>query len=80
MIGRELQRLIDLVPFEPFRIKLANGDYHDIFYPQNVAVLRGTVHIMSPDQNWTIIPFGSIACLESLIADYHGQASESENP
>ena len=75
MIKCDLQELTRREPFEPFRIKLLNGVWHDVFYPQNVAVLRRTVHMVPPDQNWVIFPLNKIASIESLIADYHGHAT-----
>ncbi len=76
MLRDDLQDLIDKEPFEPFRIKLVNGDAHDVFHPQNVAVLTTTVNITPPDQNWVLFPIDKIASVESLIADYPGQAAE----
>ncbi len=76
MLRDELEDLIAQEPFEPFRIKLVNGDFHDVFNPQNVALLVWTFHIMPPDQNWMIFPIDKIAAVESLIADYHGHRPE----
>ncbi len=76
MLRDHLQDLIDRQPFEPFRIKLVNGDSCDVFYPQNVALLRDEVNINPPDQNWILFPIDKITSVESLIADYHGNAPE----
>jgi hypothetical protein len=70
----DLRELLDHEPFEPFRVRLVNGDYHDIFYPQNVALLRFAVYLPQPDQNWVIFPINKIADIKSLIADYHAHA------
>ena len=60
-------------PFEPFRIKLVNGDAHDIFNPQTVALQRSALAIASSDQNWVLFPLDKVNSVESLIADYHGE-------
>ena len=76
MIRDELARLIAREPFEPFQIKLVNGDAHNIFYPHNIAVEKTTVSIMWPDQNWVVFPLDKIASLESLIADFAGEVAK----
>jgi hypothetical protein len=70
----ELDRLLAAEPFEPFRIKLLNGDWHDIFNPRNVALMELEVFFGPPDQNWFVFPIDKIASIESLMADFHGDA------
>jgi hypothetical protein len=70
------ENLLDLLkadPFEPFRIKLVNGDIHDIFYDQNVFIAETVVHIHSPDQNWALCPIDKVASVESLLADFQAE-------
>ena len=76
MIKLRLRRLLDADPFEPFRIKLVNGDHYDVFDPQTLSVERRVVFIASLDQNWVVFPVDKVNSIESLIADYHGQANE----
>ncbi len=76
MIREELEDLLTADPFEPFRIKLVNGDAHDVFNPQNVAVLKRKVHIAPPDQHWVIFGRDKIASIESLIADFPGELAK----
>lgn len=38
MRREEVQELIDKQPFEPFRVKLMNADFHDVFDPQTLAI------------------------------------------
>ena len=78
MIKSQLGRLLRAEPFEPFRIKLVNNDLHDVFDPQTVSFARGVVFIASEDQNWVMFPFSKINSIESVIADYHGQAAAHE--
>jgi hypothetical protein len=63
---------VDKEPFEPFRLKLVNGDWHDVFYPQNMVVMKTIVTLTPPDQNWVIFPIDKINSVESLIADFTG--------
>jgi hypothetical protein len=70
MLRDHLNDLLSTVPFEPFRIKLVNGDTHDVFDPQTLAVQQSTVVIASHDQNWAAFPIDKINSIESLIADF----------
>jgi hypothetical protein len=65
-------------PFEPFQIKLVNGDAHHVFHPDNVVVEKTTVSIMWADQNWVHFPIDKIVALESLIADFQGETAKHE--
>lgn len=69
----DLRDLLQRGPFEPFRIKLVNGEAHDIFHPQTVALQQSSLNLFPFDQNWVIFPL-DIASIELLIADYQGQA------
>ena len=55
-------------PFEPFRIRLVNGDFHNVGYPLSMALLSAGVYIASQDGHWTVFPLTSIASIESLIS------------
>ena len=70
--------LLSQNPFEPFRLKLVNGDTHDVFDPQTLALQSTTVTIASHDQNWVVFGLDKINSIESLIADYHGKSGEAD--
>ena len=80
MLRDALRNLIDADPFEPFRIKLVNGDWFDVFDPNTAAVQQVAVYIASHDQNWAVIPIDKINSIESLMADYHGHADSADQP
>lgn len=80
MITDRLRELLLADPFEPFRLKLVNGDWFDVFDPQTVAPQQATVYIASNDQNWVLFPIDKINSIESLMADYHGHADASTEP
>lgn len=75
MFVQSLEDLFTAEPFEPFRLRLVNGDSHDVFYPQAVSLLRGSLNLYHADGNWAIIPYDKIAAIESLIADFQGNVS-----
>ena len=79
-IQLRLHRLLYSGRFEPFRIKLVNGDYHDVFDPQTVSFERRVVFIAENNQNWVVFPFTKINSIESLMADYQGTLLEYEHP
>lgn len=72
----ELQDLVDSEPFEPFRIKLVNGDHIDVANPGTVAVQRSTVCLYFRDGHWLVFPLDKINSLESLVADFRGELAE----
>jgi len=70
---RDLLDLLRKDPFEPFRVRLVNGDAHDVSYPQNVVLTKRLFNIHSPDQHWVFFPLDKIASVESLLADFQGE-------
>ncbi len=54
-------------PFEPFRIKLVNGDFHDVGHPLSMAILSVGVFIASQDGHWAIFTINRISAIESLL-------------
>jgi len=68
VIEREIRILLRREPFMPFRIKLVNGDGHDVGYPDLVAVLEEGLYVASSDGHWAQFPFERIASLESLVS------------
>jgi hypothetical protein len=68
MMEEEVKRLLVRDPFEPFRIKLVNGDAHDVNAPDFVAILEEGLYIASHDGLWVEFPYDRIASLECLIA------------
>ena len=75
MFVQSLEELFTAKPFEPFRLRLVNGDSHDIFYPHTVSLLSSSLNVYHADGNWAIIPYDKIAAIESLIADFQGHLS-----
>jgi hypothetical protein len=62
----ELQYQAAADPFEPFLIKLVNGDSHEIRDPQDLSIGTGTATITTADKRWTVFPLDKINSLESL--------------
>jgi len=79
MISDEIQELIEKEPFEPFCIKLVNGDIHNVTNPSAVVVLESEILIAMFDQNWVIFPHDKVNSLESLLDDYQGTLLEYED-
>ena len=67
MTEQEIKDLLARDPFIPFRIKLVNGDAHDVNGSDNVAVLEQGLYIASQDGERAMFPFDRIASLKSLI-------------
>ena len=63
----EVRELLARDPFQPFHIKLANGDAHDVPNPAGAAMLERGLYIASQDGHWAQFPYDRVASLESLI-------------
>ena len=72
MIERELRALLRRQPFEPFRIKLVNGDGHDVSDADLVALLEEGIYVLSAGGHWAQFPFDRVASFESLVGDFQG--------
>ena len=67
MIEREIRDLLRRDPFVPFRVKLVNGDAHDISHPWLVAELKDGLYVLYASGEWVIFAYERVASLESLI-------------
>ena len=68
MRPEDIQELLDRRPFVPFRIFLTSGDRFDITERHSVAVGRGNIFIVLPDDRWKWVPYRQIASVETLQA------------
>lgn len=64
---QEVLALLANDPFKPFRIKLINGDAHDVEHPLGAAVLDRGPFIAPRDGEWVEFRYNRIASLESLL-------------
>jgi hypothetical protein len=67
VIKRDIGELLGREPFVPFRIKLVNGDAHDITHPPLVAFLEEGLFVLYSSGEWAEFPFERVASLESLV-------------
>ncbi|HUY35377.1 MAG TPA: hypothetical protein VMV69_21715 [Pirellulales bacterium] len=49
MSNETIQQMLRRQPFEPFEIRLSNGEVHEVRHPENAAVGRTRLVIMYPD-------------------------------
>lgn len=64
----DIEDLLDRNPFLPFRISLTSGDQLNVTARHSVAVGRGQLLIVLPDERWKLIPLQQIASVETLQA------------
>jgi hypothetical protein len=74
----QLLELSRAEPFEPFRIRLVNGDAHNVSDPQSLVVEAERVWLFPPDQHWVVFPIVRINSMESLVSDFRGEAAAYE--
>jgi hypothetical protein len=61
-----MQELLRRQPFEPFEIRLSNGERHEVRDPEMALLLRSRLMIAQPDDRVVICPFLHIASVETL--------------
>jgi hypothetical protein len=61
-----MQELLRRQPFEPFEIRLTNGDKHEVRHPEMALLLRSRLVIALPDDRMAICPLLHIASVETL--------------
>lgn len=51
MNAESIREWINRRPFQPFVVRLAGGETHEIRHPENVILMRSTVAIAYPDSD-----------------------------
>jgi len=50
-----IQDLVHRQPFEPFEIRLSNGEVHQVRHPENVAIAKTRIAIAYPEQDRIVL-------------------------
>ena len=61
-----MQELLRRQPFEPFEIRLTNGEKHEVRHPEMALLLRSRLLIALPDDRVVFCPLLHIASVETL--------------
>jgi hypothetical protein len=61
-----MREVLQRQPFEPFEIRLTNGEKHEVRHPEMALLLRSRLVIALPDDRMVICPFLHIAGVETL--------------
>jgi hypothetical protein len=61
-----VQDLLRRQPFEPFELRLTNGEKHEVRHPEMALLLRSRLVIALPDDRMVICPLLHIASVETL--------------
>ena len=61
-----MQELLRRQPFEPFVIRLTNGERHEVRHPEMALLLKSRLVIALPDDRMVICPLLHIASVETL--------------
>lgn len=63
----ELNSLLAREPFQPFRIRLVNGDYHDVGQTKQLAFLSWGIYVTEYQTHWASFTYESIVGFDSLV-------------
>ena len=69
MLGRDLREMLVKDPFDPFRIRLINGDFHDVFDPVAFYIYRDGNRCFHATQDGNLFKIDAIVSLESLLTE-----------
>jgi hypothetical protein len=61
-----MQELLRRQPFEPFELRLTNGEKHEVRHPEMALLLRSRLVIALADDRMVICPLLHIASVETL--------------
>jgi len=61
-----MREVLQRQPFEPFEIRLTNGEKHEVRHPEMALLLRSRLVIALPDDRMVICPLLHIASVEIL--------------
>ena len=61
-----MQELLRRQPFEPFEIRLTNGEKHEVRHPEMALLPRSRLVIALEDDRMVICPLLHIASVETL--------------
>jgi hypothetical protein len=68
MNDQDLLELLNRAPFSPFRLRLSNGEVHEVRNPDTVVVMKTKVFIAFDDDRFVLIPLRHVASVEGVQA------------
>ena len=70
-----IQELLRRQPFEPFEIRLTNGERHEVRHPGMALLLQTRIVIALPEDRMVICPLRHIASVETLQSVEYARSS-----
>jgi hypothetical protein len=68
MTGKDVRRIYEATPFEPFRVQMANGKSVDVPHPEFIRVSQGGHRLIveHSDETFELIDISLVTSLETL--------------
>ena len=67
MTSDAIREMLDLEPFQPFRIVLSNGVHYDVRNPHLVAFMKSKVFVAdAKSEKFSLVSYLHIAALETI--------------
>jgi hypothetical protein len=73
MTKKELEEYLFKEPFEPFRIRMSDGTYHDIQRPGLAVPTDTRLFLALPDGGWTLLVLRQVTSLEDVRPNGQGR-------
>src|SRR5207244_5639857 len=62
----DIQKLLEKKPFEPFRVRMADGNYYDLTNPELVVGMEPDLFIELPKGSWKFLSYPNMTIIESI--------------
>jgi len=63
----DVQELLDKEPFEPFRIRMNDGNYYDVVNPDLAVAMEGNFFLALPKGRWKLLSYLNMTSIENEI-------------
>ena len=61
----DVQELLDKEPFEPFRIRMTDGNHYDVTNPDLAVAMESNLFLALPKGRWKLLSYQNMTSIES---------------
>ncbi len=60
----DIQELLDKTPFQPFRVRMSDGNFYDVVNPDLVVAMETMLFIALPKSRWKFLSYQNMTAVE----------------
>ena len=61
----DIQELLEREPFEPFRVRMADGNYYDVVHSELAVPMESKLFLALPKDRWKFLSYANMTSIES---------------